>query len=258
MPERLDGQPSQYVLGDYHRSLSGPEAIVTLIIEVAVAAAQPVVSDAGDKDPSDADVDRAPSLVGPIRIAQSDEGLEATIGFVARQVVTALTDADNPWAELWRTMVMKKVDAQIRRGGPIQQAGKDQPAVRYASRIIRMRLGVVGDPVWGDLAAINDGGFWSKILPAFEADPEMSALGALVRAHIERPGDPIPQWMIEQAKGTWTSLAMAAIGVSTFTGTGEEVPEQIPPPEGTTGSSWDENTDSTTDIPADYEPEAIP
>jgi hypothetical protein len=229
-------------------SLSGGAAQVDLVIEVAVADQQSVVPDEGDRDPSDPDADRPPALPSTVKLAQTDEGLEATIGFVSAQVAQALIAGNNPWAELWRLMTPQRESVQIRRGGPLQE-GREEPAVRFASRVMRMRLHVIADPVWGE--PIEPGSFWELFLAMAEADPEMEALGKIVRAHIEYPGEPIPLWRLEQAKMMVSEKAIVRMGIAPAVGEDALAPDETEAPEADRGDSRDIETEAVTTVERD-------
>jgi hypothetical protein len=202
------------------QSLSGGDASVYLLLEVAVA--DTTQDTPGEQSPVH------------VALAQTDEGLEATIGFLAAQTAQALLEANNPWAELWRTLTTPgRESCTVRRGGPGQAA---TPSVRFASRILRYKLKVLSDPVWGEPVQ----GFWAAFLAACELDDEMKPIGALVRAHIERPGAPIPGWELEQSKGMWTVPGVIALGIAPLA---QVVGDHQEPVAGTHGDIHDEDPD---------------
>ncbi len=242
-------------------SLNAGDAAIDLVIEVAVADQTTIVPDEGDRDPSDPDIDRPPATSMTTKLATTDEGLEATIGFVAAQCAQALMAADNPWAELWRLMAYQREQVTVRRGGPLQE-GREEPAVRYASRVLRMRLHVVADPIWGE--ALEPGTFWYSFLEAAEADAEMQGIAKIVRAHIEYPGDPIPSWQIQQAIMMVTQKGIVRMGIAPLVGEDMLAPDIAEAPVGTQGFSHDIDTDLTTTVKPDEdgvwppEPEPVP
>jgi len=240
-------------------SLNAGDALCTLIIEVAVADVTSITPDVGDRDVTDPDIDRPPSMPRTVRLAQTDEGLEATIGFVSNQCAQALLAGDNPWAELWRQMTLQRKDVEIRRGGPSME-GKPEPAVRFASRVSRLRVSIVADPIWGE--SLEPGGFWWNFLAAAEADSEIGELAKIVRAHIEFPGAAIPYWRIQQAIGMYTTQGVARLGIAPVIGEDAFMPDIAEPAIGEKGTSHDIDSDKRLDIVKieddEWEPELPP
>lgn len=160
--------------------------------------------------------------VEKMTLAQTDEGLELIIGFVARQAAQALLATNNPWAELWRQFTTPgRERVEIRRGGPGQD--RQETAIRYASRIMRMTLTVLADPVYGEGVPP---GFWQSFLRQCESDEELAGTAALIRAHFEtEPG--LPSWRVAQKRGTYTHDAMMALGIAPLP---VVVPDEKEPP----------------------------
>jgi hypothetical protein len=181
------------------QSLHNGTAHIHLLIECAAADKITVAADGG-----------APATgAEKMTLAQTDEGLELIIGFVARQAVQALMATGNPWAELWRQFTTPgRERVEIRRGGPGQD--RQESAIRYASRIMRMTLIVLADPVYGEGVL---SGFWPTFLRTCDADAELAGTAALIRAHFEtEPG--LPSWRVAQKQGTYTHDAMMALGIA--------------------------------------------
>jgi hypothetical protein len=195
-------------------SLTAADATVHLTIEIAVADTTLIEPASNvDRDPSDPDIDRVPGGDTVTTLAQTDEAIELTIGLISRQVIQALVAPDNPWAELWRQMTISREKVEIRRGGPGQEQQETPTAVRYASRILRFWVCVVGEPGYGEGVSDDQRAFWPRLLTAFDGDQEMAPLGALLREHFERePG--LPSWRSEQVYGTYTQEALITLGIT--------------------------------------------
>jgi hypothetical protein len=208
-------------------SLYDSGGTVRLVIEVAVAGQledapersqeQEDAEEKADHDPTDPDIDRPTK--DRDTLAATDQGLEARIGFIARQVLDALTATDNPWAELWRIMAHERKMVEIRRGGNGQNK-EGQTAQRYASRIMVLSIGVLGEPAPG--CDLPPNGFWFKFLALADADPELSGVAMIVRDHITT--DETLPWRIAQRAGTLTNEAVRGIGIGPALATMDETP----------------------------------
>ncbi len=196
-------------------SLHNPDARVYLTIECAVAD-QIVVASAGPE----ANAHAPPGAAHTTTLAQTDSALEMSIGFVSQQALQALLAVDSPWSELWRLFtVAGRPRVEVRRGGPGQQ--QQQSAIRFASRIMRMQLGVLADPVFGEPIP---NGFWREFFDLAEDDPEIGSTAALIKAHFETtPG--LPSWRIEQKRGTYTLRGLTALGIAPLDIPDEPEPE---------------------------------
>ena len=156
-----------------------------------------------------------------VGLAHTDEGLELAIGFLSRQCIQAF-QANTPWAELWKLFTSTgRHRVEVRRGGPGQQA--QQAAIRFASRIMRMQLNVIADPVFGEP---TQNGFWKRFVSLAEKDDELGwrpeptdtdpnpqSVIDLIRSQWETP-TPLPQWRIDQQRGLWTNRALRSLGIT--------------------------------------------
>lgn len=186
-----------------------------LVIEVAVAGQMADVAEV----PEDED----PSLIRAVRdrniLAATDQGLELRIGFIARQVMDALADPDNPWSELWRQLVSDRNKVEVRRGGSGHESGQDS-AQRFASRIIRMELGILGEPAPGEMQPAD--GFWPQFLAAALADEELSGIAAVISDHLETRET--EAWKNTQRALTLTERGLRGIGIGPATLESESTP----------------------------------
>ncbi len=194
---------------------------VYLVIEVSVAGQMedvPTRADDEDQDPLDPDMDRAVKDRGTL--AATDAALEARIGFIARQAVDALCAPDNPWAELWRILAPGRGKVSIRRGGSGQDPDQPTQAVRFASRIIRMDLQVLGEPVKGEELPLD--GFWFKFLQAAQADPDLGELANIVQDHLDGTGE--EKWLVKQRASMLTDRGVRGVGIGPATQESRETP----------------------------------
>jgi hypothetical protein len=187
--------------------------LVKLVIEVAIAS------------PRNADTPATDEVAGVpgTQISATDAALELNMGLIARQVVDALmsTNANNPWAELWRSFLAGGVHSvQIRRGGPGDKP--NEPKQRFASRIIALTVDLIADPPRG--ADLNAYKTWKSFIEACEGDENLAGVGALMRAHIEQPSGAQPDWRQGQKILLTTKHTMWALGVAPQEGFDEGLP----------------------------------
>lgn len=189
------------------QSFWNPDATVYLLIECATADRITVPGKPNGSGPTE-----PPAGETTITLSQTDQALELVIGMLARQVVQALlaTDQNNPWAELWRLFTSPgRSRVEVRRGGPGQEG--QQSAIRYASRIMRMSLKVIADPVYGE--GIPKG-FWTRFFEVAEADTQdLAHIVPIIKAHFEtEPG--VLSWRVEQMRGTYTTPGLHSTGIT--------------------------------------------
>lgn len=139
----------------------------------------------------------------------TDEGLEAAIGFIGRQVTQALAATDSPWAELWRMLVPRRTKIEIRRGG----YGQDQKvyeAQRFASRIMRLTCEVCIEPVWGE--GIEEGSVWDRFLTLC-VGTNLAELATAVRDNFVMDTPP-PSWEVVRKILMLTREGVDALGIA--------------------------------------------
>lgn len=187
-------------------SLGLNSPIVFLIIECAVAAPM-TVEDVRENQLTDDDDDADTS---PVQLSGTDPALEAQIAFISRQTVQALLQTNNPWSELFRELVTKFVKVEIRRGGPDPERG--HTAVRFASRVMRITVEILSEPVMGEGVTAQEHPFWHKFLTTADADPELAEVADIVRAHFT--GAPIPSWRVAQKLLTLTRAGVDSLGIT--------------------------------------------
>jgi hypothetical protein len=225
-------------------SIAGSMPRVYLLIEVGVAEPQ-TIEDPGENQPQDTDADAAEPAV---QLSHTDQALEANIGFLARQVNQALLATGNPWAELWRRLVVKRSSVEIRRGGSGQQVA-NQPAVRYASRIMRYTLEVLAEPVYGEQPT----GFWADLIAAFKADSKLAGLGELIEGNFNPVGAPaLPSWRIAQKHLTLTELGVRSLGIAPVV-----IPDETEAPLGEKGTVADYDTGEPLGVTTKDDPEPL-
>lgn len=107
---------------------------------------------------------------GAWTIPTTDAGLEFTIDALERQVRLALSDPDNAWAEIWRTLVREIKGQKSSRGASATKG------VRFAGRQIVLTVDVLPEPNPGQPLR----GLWLKFLALVEADADLQARKDLI------------------------------------------------------------------------------
>ncbi|WP_262027578.1 hypothetical protein [Microvirga sp. Mcv34] len=170
-------------------SLTSFEGNVDLVIEISIAGRVAVryENDNGET------VEEVETVIRP-----TDEGLELSVGIIARQITNALLDPESPWADLWRTFAPKRDRIRIRRG----ESGQGAP--RFASRQIVMTVDVLSDPPPGvNLDASSEWVAWKRFVDLAAEDDDLSGPAKMIRGIIEN--GPVPN--------TWEE-ALHAMGAS--------------------------------------------
>ncbi len=152
------------------RSLHKPGQ-TDFVIEIGVAAAMTLVDPATDE-----------SLVIP-GIPATDTAFEFFLDVVGRQVVNALTDPGNEWAEIWRSL--SSGIGRIERRRMTDQAN----GARIAAHQMVLTVDPLPDPVFG--AAIADDSAWAKFFARAGTieDPVLARMVGTMRSLVGTPQD---------------------------------------------------------------------
>lgn len=157
-----------------------------LVIEIAVAATMVYRNEAGDKEVA-------------AGIPATDSAFEFFLDATARQVVNALTDPRDVWAEIWRGLSSSIEKIERKRTS-------DATGARIAAHQIIITLNLLPDPVFGEPVAASS--IWARFFamlatpafpnpdhvpdepssgPAFIVDPAIAAKATVLLSLI---GDP--------------------------------------------------------------------
>lgn len=137
----------------------------------------------------------------------TDESAELSLDVIERQIKMALTDPNNPWAEIWKGLVVGIDQWSSTRGASTKEGA------RYAARQLVIRLQPVDDPVPGAAAK----GAWKAFLEAIEAesahggDRDLGPTPALLRALIE--GKEMAPEVRAAMENGWTQGVTSALGI---------------------------------------------
>lgn len=114
---------------------------------------------------TETDPDTGVTTVIGIGVPATDAALELSLDVTSRQIVNALTDPDNAWAERWRKLSNSVVKIEQRR------AANTADGARLAARQLRITLDAKPDPVFGQPLT----GMWPDIRAAIaNARPELT------------------------------------------------------------------------------------
>jgi hypothetical protein len=206
------------VASEGEKSLMAGPGMVRLILEVAVGSPRSEAPTEGED---------VPSMGGVTRINATDPALEIQMGLITRQALQALlsTNVNNPWSAIWREWVFNLTKVEVRRGGP--GSTPDTPRPRVASRLVVLHVDTIGEPVRGD--DLEEYRVWQAFFTACEDDPHLAGVGAMIRAHIEKPDGPLPSWRREQKWLMTSKPTMVGIGLAPVDGFDETEPLEEPP-----------------------------
>lgn len=176
----------------------GPRALyeagsVELIIEIAVAATMAVRNETGDKE----------VIPG---IPATDANFEFQLDIIGRQIVDALNDLDNEWAEIFRCL--------CNRIGKVERARtSSSEGTRIAAHQIKMQVDLIEDPLRGD--PLEDGTPFAEFLAKLEASGDEPTLlkAAAMRAQITGTNEP---WEAVRRKLGLTLDELLALGLGPF------------------------------------------
>ena len=154
-----------------------------VIVEMAIASKLEVVNDAVE-----------------LTIPHTDAGLEAALAFMGRQVFRALSDPEDPWADLFRTFVTSGGLKVTQRRG----AGTDK-GTRFSARQIIFSVDPAHEPYFGEDPAYEP---WGRLIELMGTDEELAPFGDLLAAEIK--GAALPSWQVVQASLGLSQTAMRA------------------------------------------------
>lgn len=140
---------------------SGP---TDLVIEVGIAATM-----------TEMDQETGESRILGVGIPVTDPAMEFYLDCVGRQIVNALSDPNDAWAEIWRGLSASALKIERKRTS-------DASGTRIAAHQFALTLDLLPDPVFG--AAIAATSIWAKLFAQMEADqhPFLETMQSLVGA----------------------------------------------------------------------------
>lgn len=134
-------------------------------------------------------------------IPETDEGLELSLNLIERQILRALQAGSSPWAEIWRTLIVRVRKIESQRGAGLKDG------VRFAARQMVLTIEPMAEPGFGQAAV----GVWRAFLDQLALEPDLAGLVPLLEAEIL--GEAIPNWKIAQALLGLTNQGIEGIGL---------------------------------------------
>lgn len=210
LPMILDGEPAPVIAVSIDDSLSQAreglfrtDVEMTLVLQMALARSVTVTVTTGEGEEQQ---------TAALEIGDADAALDISLDLLDRQVRVALSDPDNPWAELFRTLVpsIGRI-ADMRLSDP--ESGR-----RYAARIVEMTIEPIAEPAPGqeDADVVRAG------LDQIAAVADYADLAAILSAALDEGSD-LFDWRKAQAYLLTTADMPRAIGIGT-PDDGAEVP----------------------------------
>lgn len=130
---------------------------------------------------TETDDDGVSQIVG-LQIPATDANLEFLLGIIDRQIVNALTDPLNAWAEIFRKLHKATVSVDRRRTSSAE-------GTKVAAQQMVIKLDLLPDPIYGEPVAATSA--WAKFFAklATETDPVMVKKAAALLALLGDPND---------------------------------------------------------------------
>lgn len=178
------------------RDLFGADHVVTLGLELFVAKATLVASDGEGQGAG-----------YQIEYPATDAGLENRLRRLAYEIESVLTGSAEPWAMLWRRVVVRfcpDEETMWDRGADAEKT------VRFNFLRGMYPLEPIADPVRG--AQLSPGEFWYDLLAAMDADVELAELARDWRALITTPN--LPAWRKAMSELGLSYRELQAIGLA--------------------------------------------
>lgn len=137
-------------------------------------------------------------------IPATDRAFEVHADFVCRQIVDALSDRENAWADVWRGLTVRRVKTRRRRASSVERSA------RLAAAQLTITVASIDDPARG--VPIDPALPFGKLLALMEAsaDGVLTATAALIRAHLAGDREP---WRTVQEQLGLSSAALAVLGL---------------------------------------------
>lgn len=135
-------------------------------------------------------------------IPVTDDAMELYLDLLGRQVVDVLTDPENAWAEIWRSLSCGLARVERKRTA---DAGN---GVRIAAHQLVVSLDLVADPVKGD--PLRSGSAMARFLAACRAsgNADLGAHADMIEAVLAGSS---PDWLLDQRRQGMTRDEMCAM-----------------------------------------------
>lgn len=190
------------------RELTGGQGSQTLVLLISNAGYVAVPRD----DPNEPE---EKAFVFPV----TDANLELSLDLLERQIQIALSDPENPWADLWNKIVTKVGKWSSTRGQG------DKKGTRFAARQILIEVETLHDPLPGtEIEAV-----WREIIDQIIADenPAFAELGEILEAFMVGKPWELPRRHAQELGLPYSSLAGIGLDALEVGPDGKPLPEEI-------------------------------
>lgn len=143
--------------------LGGENPTVDLVIEVSIASPVTVTVDGQD--------------VESVQIPATDAARELLLDLAERQIFSALTTGQSPWAQLWRLFCLN-IGARVSRRGVSDGTGN-----RFAARQITMSVQTLLDPPRGEFPA-SAPSVWATLTGLLDQAPELAPVSMIFKSEL--------------------------------------------------------------------------
>lgn len=143
-------------------------------------------------------------VVEGMELTMDDAGAGFGMDLLWRQVVDALADPVDPWADLYRSIVRSYIGMT---SAPVLI--ETEKSIRIPCREVALNCTMISEPGFG--VQLTTG--WQRIDAALRADPETLPVADAIKAMIQRPSG-LPSWRIYQAQMGWTDAEIRASGLA--------------------------------------------
>ena len=168
-----------------------PQGTTEIVLEWGISAAM-----------TEPNRDIGESTIVGIGLPDTDASFEFSLDMVGADIIAALTDPDNEWAERYRRLVFRHI--KIKR----TRAASGEGRTRLAGHQMIIWADLVDEPIIGDPLA----GDIDDLLTAMEAleDDTLKSQAVMMRARLA--AEPAPEWHQIQRRLGLTAPELAAMG----------------------------------------------
>ncbi len=174
------------------RDILGAQHEIDLTFEISVSAQIEVTV---------ADQQGGQTVETHITVPKTDAALEAQLNIIGRQIHRVFLASENPWAEVWRNLVVRISRIDEKRGA------MSENGMRFAARQITFSFVVINEPPFSDPI-----GVWLDLINLLKSSNDTAGLGKIIESEIKTPL--LADWQSVKADIGLTLDGWLGIGVS--------------------------------------------
>lgn len=151
---------------------------------------------------TETDPDTDESVIVSLGFPATDAAMEFHMDMVGRQIADILTDPDNAWSDLFRSLCYNFVQVDRSR------VGNDGDGVRLAAHQMKITAELLDDPIRGETIE----GVFARIFTALDTsgDTDLVARSALMQAQLAGTNEP---WELTERYKGMTDSELLALGI---------------------------------------------